>query len=114
MANPLKGEIDLKLGSESYKVRLTVDSIMQIETAVGCGIIKLAQKMSDGDIRLSDLVTVLTFSLRNGGNNITDKDVIKIVQNVGIVETTKAVAEIIAKSLSNDSEEEIEGKHIEE
>jgi len=114
MTNPLKGEIDLKLGNESYKARLTIDAIIQIETSVGCGIIKLAQKMSDGDIRLTDLITVLTMSLRGGANDVDEKKVSKIVQQVGIVEATRAVAELIAKSLSNDSEEEVEGKHVEE
>ena len=114
MTNPLKGEIDLKLGNKSYKARLTIDAIIQIETSVGCGIIKLAQKMSDGDIRLTDLITVLTMSLRGGANDVDEKKVSKIMQQVGIVEATRAVAELIAKSLSNDSEEEVEGKHVEE
>lgn len=114
MTNPLKGEIDLKLGSKTYKARLTVDAIIQIETAVGFGIIKLAQKMSDGDIRLTDLISVLTMSLRGGANDVNEKDVSKIIQDVGIVEATRAVAELIAQSLTNDSEEEVEGKQIEE
>ena len=30
MANPLKGEIPLKLGKETYKCRLTIDSLVRI------------------------------------------------------------------------------------
>lgn len=114
MANPLKGQIELTLGEKSYKARLTVDSIMQIEDAVGCGIIKLAQNMAEGDIRMSDIINVLLPALRGGGNNIQDKDVKEIVGDIGIVESAKAVAQLLTKSLTTDSgeagEEEVKKK----
>ena len=46
--NPLKGQVKLKLDKE-YNARLTIDAIMQIETALDMGIIKLAQSMAEGD-----------------------------------------------------------------
>ena len=113
MTNPLKGQVEVQLGSETYKARLTIDAIVQIEEKVGCGIIKLAQKMSEADIRMFDIISVLTPALRGGGNDITEKDVKKIITNVGIVEATTAVANLIAASLS-DSGEETEGKPVEE
>ena len=113
MTNPLKGQVEVQLGSETYKARLTIDAIVQIEEKVGCGIIKLAQKRSEADIRLFDIISVLTPALRGGGKDITEKDVKKIITNVGIVEATTAVANLIAASLS-DSGEETEGKPVEE
>ena len=114
MTNPLKGQIEVKLGSNTYKARLTVDAIITIETTVGCGIIKLAQKMADADIRLTDLITVLVQALRGGGNDFTEKDISKIIQDVGIIEATRCVAELITKSLQADSEEDAtEGKQVE-
>ena len=111
MANPLKGEITLNLGKKDYKARLTIDSIMQIEDACGCGIIKLAAKMGEADIRMSEIVNVLTPALRGGGNDLQQKDVIKIIEDVGIVKATAAVANLLTKSLTDDSEEETdEGK----
>ena len=114
MTNPLKGQIEVTLGSETYKARLTVDAIITIETAVGCGIIKLAQKMADADIRLTDLITVLVQALRGGGNDFNEKDISKIIQDVGIVEATRCVAELVTQSLTADSEEvATEGKQVE-
>ena len=49
--NSLKGETLVTLAGKEYKARITVNSIMQIEAACGMGIIKLTQKMSEGDIR---------------------------------------------------------------
>lgn len=98
MANPLRNQIQVKL-DKNYKARLTIDAIMQIEDAVGCGIIKLAQNMSEGDIRMTHLINVLTPALRGGGNNLQEDDVKKIVQKIGIVASTNVVAEILMKTL---------------
>ena len=117
MANPLKAQIDIRLAGTDYKARLTIDAIIQIEEKVGCGIIKLATRMGDADIRMVDLLSVLTPALRGGGNNIQEKEVKKIISEVGIVATAKAVAELLAASLQppeEEGEEEGEKKKEEE
>lgn len=105
MTNPLKAQINLDLGGKSYKARLTIDSIIQIEQSTGCGIIKLAQKMSEADIRMMDLISVLTPALRGGGNDLQENDVKKIVSEVGIIDSAKAVAQLLTSSLTADSNE---------
>ena len=116
MTNPLKGEIQLNLGGTDYKARLTMDAIMQIEGSVGCGILKLAQRMADGDVRVTDLMAVLTPSLRGGGNNFQPKDVIKLVEKAGLVSAAGAVASLLTESISppEDSMEESEEEETEE
>tara|TARA_R110002126_G_scaffold5565_4_gene29386 strand:- start:1541 stop:1900 length:360 start_codon:yes stop_codon:yes gene_type:complete len=105
MANPLKAQVDIKLGDTDYKARLTIDAIIQIEEKVGCGIIKLATRMGDADIRMVDLLSVLTPALRGGGNNIQEKEVKKIISEIGIVATAQAVAELLTASLQPPKEE---------
>ena len=39
MANPLKGEIPLTLGKETYKCRLTIDALVRIEDELDKGIL---------------------------------------------------------------------------
>ena len=107
----MKGQIKVKLGDKEYNARLTIDAIMQIEDACNCGIIKLANRMGEADIRMSDVINVLLPALRGGGNDLQKKDIIQIVQKAGIVKSTAAVATLIAQSLTDDSEEETdEGK----
>ena len=106
MANPMRAQVKIALAGKDYKARLTVDSIMQIEDAVGCGIIKLAQRMSEADIRMSDIINVLLPALRGGGNDLQLDDVKRIVGDTGLVESAKAVAELLTKSLTTDSGEE--------
>jgi len=111
MTNKLKGETTVNLAGKDYKARLSIDAIMQIEDACNCGIIKLATKMAEADIRLTDVINVLLPALRGGGNDLQRKDVIKLVQEAGIVNATAIVANLIAQSLTDDSEEETdEGK----
>ncbi len=111
MTNPLKGEIQLKIGSKDYKARLTVDAIMQIETACGCGILKLAQRMGDADIRVTDLINVLTPALRGGGKDFQPKDIATIISDAGIIEATTAVANLLTAAISptDDSGEDSKG-----
>jgi len=102
----MKAQVDVTLGSKSYKARLTVDSIIQIEQSCGCGIIKLATRMAEADIMMSDIINVLTPALRGGGQDIQVNDVKKIVGEVGIVEAARVVAELLTQSLTTDSGEE--------
>lgn len=98
MANPLRNQIQVTL-DKNYKARLTIDAIMQIEDAVGCGIIRLAQNMSDADIKMSHIVEILTPALRGGGHDLQQSDVKKIIAKVGIVKAATVVAEILTKTL---------------
>tara|TARA_R110000822_G_scaffold106251_4_gene234289 strand:- start:2556 stop:2906 length:351 start_codon:yes stop_codon:yes gene_type:complete len=106
MTNPLKGQIDITLGSETYKCRLTIDSIIQIENSCNCGIIKLATKMADGDIRMSDIINVLLPALRGGGNDFNEKHIMNMVQDAGIVSATTAVANLLAQTLTDNTDVE--------
>jgi len=110
MANPLKAQVDINLGGTDYKARLTIDAIMQIEEKLNCGILKLITRIADSDVRMTDLISVLTPALRGGGNDVSEKDVKKIVGDSGIIDTTKCVAELLAKSLQSEDTEEVEKK----
>ena len=115
MTNPLKGQIEVKLGSETYKCRLTMNAIMEIEDACNCGIIKLATKMAEADIRMSEIINVLHPAIRGGGNDLSRNDIIKIVQDAGVLNSTTAVANLLSLSLTDNSKEEAdEGKQVTE
>ena len=114
MTNPLKGEIEIELAGQTYKARLTIDAIVSIEQAVGCGIIKLATKMSEGDISVGDMMAVLLPALRGGGNDFQAKDVQKLIQDSGIVKATQVVATLLTSVLTPDEGVDEEKKPQEE
>ena len=106
MTNPLKGQITINLGGKEYQCRLTVDSIIKIESELDKGILQITQRLSDADIRMKDLAVVLLYALRGGGNNFQEKDVHKIIQSTGLINFCAAVANLLVSTLNDDSEEE--------
>ena len=105
MANPMKGEVEVTLGDNTYKTRLTVDSLIKIEEETGKGIVILAQRMAEADIKLSDISTILRYALRGGGNDFDNKKIYQIISEVGIIEATKVVANLITDTLSDPNQE---------
>ena len=111
MKNPLRGEVKVELGSETYKARLNIDALVRIETELNQGILMLASRISRADVRISELIVILKSALRGGGNDLTDKDIGRIITDIGIVKASTEVAKLLATTLSDPEEkEEREGK----
>ena len=78
MMNPLKGEVPLELNGETYKCRLTIDSLVQIEEELGLGIIEIVTELSNAKVRIKWLLVILYHALRGGGNDFDDKKIKRI------------------------------------
>jgi len=114
MANPLKGEIPLTLGKETYKCRLTIDALVRIEDELDKGILELATAIAEAKVRIRTLIVVLKHALRGGGNDFDDKKIGSIIQDVGIVVASTEVAKLLASTLTDhDSDEEVDKKKAE-
>jgi hypothetical protein len=114
MANPLKGEILLTLGKETYKCRLTIDALVRIEDELDKGILELATAIAEAKVRIRTLIVVLKHALRGGGNDFDDKKIGSIIQDVGIVVASTEVAKLLASTLTDhDSDEEVDKKKAE-
>lgn len=79
---------------------MTMDGIARIEAACNCGILRVLQKLSDGDLTTSEMCSILLPIIRSGGNDIAIKDVQSAVWEAGLAEAMKVVGEILATSLS--------------
>lgn len=101
MTNPLKGEMTLTLANDSYKARLTIDSIIKIETELDIGILALTQRLADADVRIHQLRCILLHALRGGGNDLKEKDITRLIEDAGLIDSCKAVAELLTNSLVN-------------
>ena len=102
--NPRRGEISIKLGDTTFKGKVTLDAMMRIENSMQLGIVKIAQRLSDGDITLSEIGSILTPVIRGGANDISEQDVMKLVWQSGMMEGMKIVGEIISMALNPDNE----------
>ncbi len=106
MTNPLKGEIEIELGGQTYKCRLTIDSLVKIEDELDKGILELATDMGQAKVRLRTLIVVLRHALRGGGNDFDEKKIKEIIQSSSLIEASSVVAQLIADSLTDPEEKE--------
>jgi hypothetical protein len=105
VANHLRGEIDITLGEETYKCKLNFDSLVRIEQNLGIPILQLAQRVSDAQLKVTEISYILYTAIKGGGKDITEKEVNNIIWQVGFVDAIRSVGEIISMSLSSGNEE---------
>jgi len=107
MTNLLKAETTLKFPNDvSYKAKMSLDTIMGIESALGTSILKVANKLSTGELSLIEIITIMTLSIRAGGNNIKDSDVKKLVSDIGLIESIKTAGDLLTLALDTGEKED--------
>lgn len=101
--NPLKAEKQLNFPNDkSYKARMSLDTIIRVEQALGCSILKVGNKLAVGDVTLLECITILTLALRSGGNDLKENDIKELISSIGMIETIKMVGELLSLALSVD------------
>ena len=107
MTNLLKAETTLKFPNDvSYKAKMSLDTIMGIESALGTSILKVANKLSTGELSLMEVITIMTLSIRAGGNDIKDSDVKKLVSDLGLIESIKTAGDLLTLALDTGEKED--------
>jgi len=107
MTNLLRAETTLKFPNDvSYKAKMSLDTIMGIESALGTSILKVANKLSTGELSLIEIITIMTLSIRAGGNNIKDSDVKKLVSDIGLIESIKTAGDLLTLALDTGEKED--------
>tara|TARA_R100001460_G_scaffold46203_1_gene83655 strand:+ start:3138 stop:3482 length:345 start_codon:yes stop_codon:yes gene_type:complete len=104
--NPLRAEKLLKFGEQEYKAKMSLDTMLRIEKALGFGLMRLAKRMAEADISMTEVITILHLAIRAGGNNVQEKDIRGLVTDIGIMEAIKMTADLITEALNFDDGEE--------
>tara|TARA_R100001015_G_C4584240_1_gene140346 strand:- start:404 stop:688 length:285 start_codon:yes stop_codon:yes gene_type:complete len=84
---------------------MSLDTMLQIETAIGVSFYKTAQKLGTGDLTLSEIITIITLAIRSGGNDIDDKEVKRLVSQIGFQKAIVIVGDLLALALNSGEEE---------
>jgi len=108
MANPIRGEKEITLNGVKYATKLNLNSMMVMERKLERSTIKVLGQISQGDLPLQDMVTILQIALKGGNNDLSDADVKKLVWEHGVIASIGVVGEVLANALAG--EEEDEGK----
>ena len=103
--NPKRGELEIVLGSEKLKGKLTLDTIMRVESAVGVGIIEITRKLSEGILTLTEIISILTPVIRAGGNDVDEKEVGKIIYKAGYRAAMTEAGKVLMSILSAGDDE---------
>jgi len=106
--NPIKAEKLLNFPNDvSYKAKMSLDTMIRIENALGSSLLKLGNRLAGGDLTLTECISILTLGIRAGGNDVKDSDIKSLVDQIGIIECIKLTGELIALGLNaSDSSEE--------
>lgn len=89
-----------------YKARMSLDTIIRIEQALNCSILKLGNKLANADITMTEMISVITLALRSGGNNLQDKEVKILISEIGLLESMKMAGELVTLALNVDDDSE--------
>jgi len=107
MTNLLKAEKTLNFPNDvNYQAKMSLDTIMGIESALGTSILKIANKLSAGELSLMEIITIMTLSIRAGGNDVKDADIKKIVSDLGLIESIKVAGDLLTLALNTGEKED--------
>ncbi|MGB0507815.1 MAG: gene transfer agent family protein [Pikeienuella sp.] len=104
MANPHRGEVDLKVDGQMYTMRLTLGAMAELETRLQtASIVGLAERFEAGEHSSDDLIALITAGLRAGGRDVSEADVGSMTFEGGAVGATQAAARLLATAFRGDS-----------
>ena len=84
---------------------MTMDCLAKIETACGCGIMKVLGRLTEADITTTEICQILLPVIRAGGNDVSLKDIQSAVWEAGLAEGMKSVGEVLTKALMPDGDQ---------
>lgn len=65
MGNPITGDVDFPVGDKTYRLRLSINEIIQVEDLLGVGIVQIANMFNDAEnLRAGSVRAVLWGALR--------------------------------------------------
>jgi len=107
--NKLKAEKLLTFKDVEYKARMSLDTCIRIEQATGVAMLEVASLLSTAKLTLTQMIQIITLGIRAGGNDVKEKDIKKLISEIGLVETVTMCSELITLALNvpedNDSDE---------
>lgn len=103
MANPQRGEVDLKAGDKTYRFRLSMNTLCEMEDHFGKSFNEIMADLGKKP-SMKGLRTVVMFGLRDNEPAPDEKEAGKVIDDVGVTAINEALKKAI-KSAFPDVEE---------
>ena len=76
MANAHRGDVDLTVGGVTRTLRLTLQSLAEMEAAFEVGdLVELGSRLSTGRLSAGDLIRIVGPAMRGGGSTLCDAEI---------------------------------------
>lgn len=98
MANEVRGEVEIKLGGKRYSLRPTYEALAEIENLTDAGLIKLAGRFQEGDIRIKDVVAIIWAGMGDDAPAIDEVGRLVVAQ--GLADLTAVAGIFLAAALN--------------
>ncbi|PPD14978.1 MAG: hypothetical protein CTY25_09320 [Methylobacterium sp.] len=104
VTNRHRGEVSLVLSEERFVLRLSLQALAEIETALGAGDLQgLGERFAGGRVAARDLVALLGAAIRGGGAALADEDIARRIGAEDLPRAVEALAALFALSFSGES-----------
>lgn len=97
------------LGGEERKLCLTIGGLMDVESEVGVGILKLAGRFSAGDVGFRDVAPLLHHAVLGGGGDFTFEEVGAWIVEAGLSNLTEPCLRLLGMAIAGPPEALSEG-----
>lgn len=99
MANPHKGEVELIAGDETYRLRFSINAMVELEDHFDMGITELGDLMGDPTkFRLKTFRKIVWAGLTDNHDNLSESEVGEIISLAGIPATTQAIQKAFSEA----------------
>ncbi|ADU50171.1 hypothetical protein Tmar_0046 [Thermaerobacter marianensis DSM 12885] len=93
MANPLRGEVELKAGGKTYVLRYTTNAMVQLEEMLGRSVLEIVNNPSFTDAR-----AMVWAGLLHAHPGLTLEQAGEIMDEAGVVEAIQAAGQALKKA----------------
>ncbi len=101
MANPYRGEAELRINGQVYCLRLTLGALVELEQVLkSTGLVSLVERFENNAFSASDLLALLAAGLRGGGSDLSVEDLSKAEIEGGAMQAARVAARLLALSFA--------------
>ena len=100
MTNAQRGEVILTMGDRQIAGRMTLDTLMRIESSLGMSIVKAMRLVADGDLTTAQIIGILLPIVKAGDEHLDESELKKIIWENGVTEALREVARVLMQALS--------------
>ena len=91
----------------SLKAKMSMNTMMEIESAIGCSLLKLGRRIQQEELTIEQTIILIELSVRGGGNDVDSKLIRQKLSKMQYAQIIALAGELVALALNVNSDEEL-------